>query len=266
MKNLIFFDIDGTIVTEKDGRHFIPDSFFDTLKLLKEAGNLCFINSGRALSEIEDFLLNLGMDGLICGCGTYISYNGKELFHKTIPLELGNEIMKDLHTYKLQWLLEGKSTLYYSSLPYTTHIGDFKENHMLTFPDICSLVSPEDAHDLAFDKFCICLSDESNFEPFYNKYKEVLTFIDRGNSFYEIVPVPYSKASGMQFLMDYFDIPLANTYAIGDSTNDLPMLDFAGTGIAMGGSPKEVTVSADYITTSVIDDGIYNAMKHFNLI
>ena len=70
----------------------------------------------------------------------------------------------------------------------------------------------------------------------------------------------------MQFLMDYLGIPIENTYAVGDSTNDLPMIDFAGTGIVMGGSPAEVTSHADYVTSPLLEDGIYNAMKHFKLI
>ena len=66
--------------------------------------------------------------------------------------------------------------------------------------------------------------------------------------------------------MDYFNIELNDTYAIGDSSNDLPMLEFAGTGIAMGNSSDIVLKSADYVTDDILEDGIYNAMKHFNLI
>lgn len=62
-------------------------------------------------------------------------------------------------------------------------------------------------------------------------FEHDLTFIDRGNGFYEVVPMGYSKASGMQFLMDHFAIAKEDTIAIGDSTNDLPMLSYAGTGI-----------------------------------
>lgn len=54
--------------------------------------------------------------------------------------------------------------------------------------------------------------------------------------------------------------------AIGDSTNDLTMLEFAGTSIAMKHSSPIVLEKADYVTDDVFDDGIYNAMKHFELI
>lgn len=66
--------------------------------------------------------------------------------------------------------------------------------------------------------------------------------------------------------MEYFNVEKKDTIAIGDSNNDLPMLEFAGTSIAMKHSPKTVLDKSDYITDDVFDDGIYNAMKHFKLI
>lgn len=61
------------------------------------------------------------------------------------------------------------------------------------------LVTPQDAHDLTFDKFCICDTPGSDTERFLKMFEHDLTFIDRGNGFYEVVPMGYSKASGMQF-------------------------------------------------------------------
>ena len=70
-----FFDIDGTIVTEaRDGR-IIPDSIRTALRKLQQNGHLCFINTGRALAEIDEPILQLQMDGLVCGSGTYITYS-----------------------------------------------------------------------------------------------------------------------------------------------------------------------------------------------
>ena len=93
-----------------------------------------------------------------------------------------------------------------------------------------------------------------------------LTFIDRGNGFYEVVPMGYSKASGMQFLMDHFAIAKVDTIAIGDSTNDLPMLSYAGTGIAMGGSAASVLDAADFETDTILQDGLYNAFRYLQLV
>lgn len=266
MRKLIFFDIDGTVVTENGEERIIPDSAIKAIRKLQENGHLCFINSGRTMSEVDETIHALKMDGFVCGCGTHISYHDEDLFFQTIPPALGTKVIRDLDDCGLEWLLEGKNTLYYSTRPYHTHIGDFQKEHMESFGLECSLVSPEEAHDLAFDKFCVCTTPESDLTRFQKKYAEHFWFIDRGEGFYEVIPNGCSKASGIQFLMDYFQIDLKDTYAIGDSTNDLPMLEFAGTSIAMGNSSPAILPYVDYVTKSVLEDGIYLAMEHYGLI
>lgn len=44
------------------------------------------------------------------------------------------------------------------------------------------------------------------------------------------------------------------------------MLRHAGIGVAMGNATDEVKAAADYVTTSVDEDGIYHALKHFGVI
>ena len=112
----------------------------------------------------------------------------------------------------------------------------------------------------------VFVNENSNFEGFYNKYKDRFNFINRGNNFYEIVPVGFSKASGIEYLINYLNIDHKNTYAIGDSTNDLSMLQYCSNSIAMGNSTPKLFEHASYITTNIDDNGIYNALKHFNLI
>lgn len=266
MRKLIFFDIDGTLVTENDQQYIIPESTRNTLKNLQQNGHLCFINTGRALSEIDQSILDLTMDGYVCGCGTGIFYHGKTLFQHTIPSKLGKQILHDLEDCRLEWLLEGTHSLYYSTETYSTRIRTFQEEHRLAFPDAFHQITPADAEDLDFDKFCVCLKAESNLSLFKDKYEKDLDFIDRGNGFYEVVPLGCSKASGIQFLMKYFDISWEDTIAIGDSTNDLPMLEYAATSIAMGGSPQVVCDASDFVTDPILQDGLKNAFQHFNLI
>ena len=54
--------------------------------------------------------------------------------------------------------------------------------------------------------------------------------------------------------------------AFGDGGNDVPMLSHVGLGVAMGNASPEVQAAANYVTTSVDEDGIMNALKHFNIL
>lgn len=264
MRKLLFFDIDGTILSEGE-RRYVPDSAVQAIRELQANGHLCFINSGRAWAEIHNNISDLDFDGFVCGCGTFISYHGETLLADEIPMPLADEIYKDLHKYHLEWLLEGQHAIYYSTIPYKTHIGDFYREFHALFPDHCVDYPPE-TRGLHYDKFCLCTTPESDLSGFMDKYKDKLTFIDRGNDFYEVIPVGHSKATGIRFLMDYFDIPLEDTIAVGDSTNDLPMLEYAGLSIGMKKSDAPVLNTVDYVTDTVENDGIYKAMKHFELI
>ena len=52
----------------------------------------------------------------------------------------------------------------------------------------------------------------------------------------------------------------------GDSSNDIDMLNYVGTAVAMGNALNEVKELADFVTTDVDNDGIWNAFKKLNLI
>ena len=54
--------------------------------------------------------------------------------------------------------------------------------------------------------------------------------------------------------------------SFGDGGNDTSMIVQAGIGIAMGNAIDELKELADYVTTSVDDDGILNALRHFNVV
>ena len=265
MKKLIFFDIDGTIISE-DKEHIVPDSMYKALHRLQENGHLCFVNTGRAWAEVDKKIRDMGFDGYVCGCGTHIRYQDQVLFSKSIPFALGNAILEDLRKNHLEWLLEGTDYVYYSAGEYQSRISLFRQEHEKQIPDAFRILAEGEEKNIVFDKFCICLTDDSHFEEFRQTYQNELTFIDRKKRFYEIIPNGYSKASGMQFLENHFHIDHKDTIAIGDSTNDLAMLTYAGCSIAMGGCAPELLPVADYVTLPLLEDGVYHAMEHFGLL
>jgi hydroxymethylpyrimidine pyrophosphatase-like HAD family hydrolase len=58
----------------------------------------------------------------------------------------------------------------------------------------------------------------------------------------------------------------SQTMAFGDGGNDTSMIIQAGIGVAMGNAIDDLKHQADYVTTSVDDDGILNALEHFNVV
>lgn len=74
------------------------------------------------------------------------------------------------------------------------------------------------------------------------------------------------KASGAERVAQYYGLKMEEVMAFGDGGNDISIVQAAGVGVAMDNACDELKAVADYVTTSVDDDGVYNALKHFELI
>ena len=74
-----------------------------------------------------------------------------------------------------------------------------------------------------------------------------------------------NKASAVGVLVEMLGLAPQRMIAVGDSYNDLPMLEACGLGIAMGDAPSELKSIADYVAPSVDDDGLAVAIEEFVL-
>lgn len=92
------------------------------------------------------------------------------------------------------------------------------------------------------------------------------TCIDRGGGMIEYVLKGYSKAAGLAAMLRDLGANRAEAYAIGDSTNDLPMFEAAGHTAALGDGMAELQAKAGYITAPVLENGLEQALKHWKLI
>lgn len=259
-KKIIFFDIDGTIMEESNGR--ILPSTINAIKKARENGHYAVINTGRTNYMLEKRLQEtIGFDGYLLGCGTTIQFQGKNLLHRTITKEIADEIIKELRICKIDAVLEGEYALYLDEEE-NIHTDFFKQYLLekeLTY-------KKWDDINLSMDKFFMYADENSNFERFHSVLETSFDFIDRERGFWEVVPKEFSKASAIQFLIDYLHMDIEDTVAIGDSNNDLSMLEYVHTSIAMGNSTKTVLDGASFITTDVDKDGIEMALKWLGVI
>ena len=80
---------------------------------------------------------------------------------------------------------------------------------------------------------------------------------------FEISKAGVTKREGLEFLANYLGTDLEHTMAMGDSENDLSMINAAGIGVAMGNASDDVKAVANYITTSNNENGVGEAIKNF---
>ena len=125
---------------------------------------------------------------------------------------------------------------------------------------------PQNYDNLIIGKASAVYTKTSNETELINLYKDSFTSVCHGNVLLEFIPKNTTKASGIKKYLELTGISLENTYAYGDSMNDLEMLQYVKYGVAMGNSSPELKEKASYSTSSISEDGIYNSLKEFGLI
>lgn len=259
---ILFFDIDGTLWDEETGE--IPKSAVRALQQAKAMGHLLFICTGRCKAIWPESVLNIGFDGVVGGCGTDIYYHGEELFHATLDQKLQRQIADDLNRWHIDGVLEGKVESYFRKDYWMPFVKNIYEKNSIYSTD-CSLFW-DDKEELQFDKMALWFDKSSNMEAFRRKYEDRFDFILRDPTFYEVVPKGYSKATGIEYICKYLGMERSQTVGVGDSTNDLPMLEYTQISIAMGSGNPDIFPAVDYVTAAVLDDGIEKALQHYHII
>ena len=74
------------------------------------------------------------------------------------------------------------------------------------------------------------------------------------------------KAHAIHVLIDHLGADMADTVAVGDAKVDIPMFECCSTSVCMGSGGDEAKAAADWVTTDVDDDGMWNAFVHLGLI
>lgn len=261
-RKMIFFDIDGTIVPENTD--IIFQSTVDAINKARKNGHLVFINTGRTFFNVTKKIRSIGFDGYVCGCGTSIYYHDKPLFQKSISHEDCVRIVEKLRQCKIDAILEGVNNVYFDQRKALTgELAEIKEHFRSQGVDINK--SWDDDH-ISIDKFVAWKNEDSDFEAFLSYITRDFQYIDRGDDLAEFIPKGYSKATGIRFLQEYFNIPLEDCYAIGDSPNDLPMLKYVPNSILMGNGTPFLFKLVSFVTKSIENDGIEHALQHYNII
>lgn len=258
MKNAVFFDIDGTLWDEKMQ---IPDSTVTAVRKLRENGNDAFLCSGRTRVNIatRELMEDIGFDGIIAGCGTFIEYHGEVVFEKIIPKEAVERLLSFLAQQNIPVVLEGHGCLY-------ADMEDFRDDPYILHlkQQLGDLFLPLKQHEF-INKFTANWRKGTKDEMISELGAEYELLFHEGQ-YVEGMPKGISKATGIQWICDYLGIAHENTYAFGDSVNDLEMLTYVQTGIAMGNATDCAKQAADYVTKGLHEDGIYLGLKHFSLI
>lgn len=257
----IFFDIDGTLWDEKMQ---IPESTIPTIKQLQKNGHKTFLCSGRSRSNINDKrLLGIGFDGIVAACGNHVEMDGKVLYENILSPELTEKIVRVMEECRMPIVLEGPDCHWidkenFRTDPYVLYLFEA----MGASAKILKGYSPE----IRINKMSGDILPTIDYKRVRKELDADFDCLEHEGHVVEFVPKGTSKATGIDWLCRHMGIKNEDTYAIGDSVNDLDMLSFVGHGIAMGNGTPPAKEAAEFVTTDIYDDGIKHAMEHYGLI
>lgn len=262
MRKIAFFDIDGTLTSEIDGS--IPESAVTAIQNARARGNLMFLNTGRCFQNVEQRFRNVGFDGYVCGCGTNIYCSDKEVFYVSQNHDITMQILEAARSADVDIAFESKKEVCFDLTRPLHHPSAIRQYR--AFVDRNYDMPTNLEHPSFFcDKFVIWFERPEQLMMFRQVSDLYFDCIDRGGTFREFVPYGYTKATGIQFVLDYYGIDKNNAFAFGDSNNDLPMLSYLPNSIAMGNSsPRSLFEQVSYVTANASANGIKLALEHFH--
>lgn len=267
-KKAIFLDVDGTLCTEKGG---VPETAVYAIKKARENGHKVFLCTGRCRSELYDFILDIGFDGIIGSSGGYIELDNKIIFHKVFENDDLIDIVDFFEEHHIDFFLESNHGLYASAgcPAHLERVMGVENAHKDPF--MASLTLGKVMRDLKeVNKICFMDSDMSIStikQRYGNKFTIVQCTVPMfGKESGEVVLNGIHKASAIEMVLEQLGIDINDTLAIGDGMNDAEMLYFVHIGIAMGNAHANLKKLADDITDDVDNDGILHSFEKYGLI
>lgn len=258
---VVFFDIDGTIVDDRT--QIIPESAVRAVERLGENGHLAVVNTGRPYSHIDPRVREMAFGAWICGCGMEIKLRDGWLVRRAPEPDVCRRVRDAARACGIRCLYEGNDGALYLDGEYSQNRWIEQETARMKakgFPVLPLAEPPRFMKLVTFD------GPDCRREEFVRRVSPWFTCIDRGGTMLELVMNGCSKAAGMEELLTRLGLPREATLAIGDSTNDLPMIEFAEHSVCLGDGMDELKTRAEYVTAPVLEDGIEKALRHFGLI
>ena len=262
---ILAVDVDGTLLTSEDK---ITDRTKNAIRLAEEKGIIFVVSSGRPVHAVLPIIAQLGLKK----DHPFISYNGAMAVKDSSGEVLYQVVLspKDSHDiYRFGIEYDTTVMVWSNSKLFTNKLSERAYKYAAFTQTTLNLIDdPDQFFQVGATK--ILWYDE--IDKISRYAEELKTKVGEGVSFYtskpfylEFVNSGISKSVALQRLGKYAGIKRKNIMAIGDGWNDLDMIKFAGFGVAMGNSEKEVRDAADFVTRSNDEDGVAFAIEKFIL-
>ena len=262
---LVAMDLDDTLLRDD---WTISPRVRDAIQKAQMQGVKMTIATGRMSISARPYSEQLGLDvPVITYHGAMIqqAISGDILFRRVIPSTIASEIIQDVCG------LGFYAQIYLKDRVITQTFNEWSQEYAriasvrIEEADLSSLLS----HEPEGVEKILVIAEESDLDklvPFLTqRYGKKVHITKSKPHFLEIIEGSVNKGVALAALAERFGIPQQDVMAIGDSFNDLEMIQYAGVGVAMGNARPEIKEQADLVTLSNEEDGVAEAIEHYVL-
>lgn len=261
---LVALDLDGTLLGPSLA---LSRRVCDAVKETSACGVATTIVTGRMFVATAPYAAALGIHGpIVCyqGAAIFEVPSGKKLMEVPLKHELALRIVRRAKDdgYHVQ--------LYHDDRFYVEERNQYSALYA-RLAGVEPVVVPSLAREFADrdSTKCNIVTEPRLAGPYAESIREMCgdeAYVTRSNpEFIEVIDPRVDKGEALRFVADRAGIPMERVLAVGDSYNDIPLLQAAGFSVAMGSSPDEVKSVADAVVADVAGDGVAEALERFVL-
>ena len=255
-KRYFFFDIVGTLAAGPIMGRYIPGSTKRALEMLRADGHFLAICTGRSHAMGEGFMRELGFCNMVADGGNSLTIDGEFLGVKPLDAQACIDVIDECERLGVVWAVSFDDSrrrwtrcahydeLVHDSYMETVVVPDLDYRAIGGFHKVYVLCSPEEEERIA----SLAKVPTARFSP------------------YAVFVEPVDKGEGIKRCMARLGAPIEDVVVFGDGSNDVCMFLPEWTSVAMGNAIDELKQRANYVTTNVDDDGIWNACVHYGFI
>lgn len=265
---LLVLDVDGTLI----GHGAYPSPrVAKAIALAKAKGVGVALGTGRATEACYHLLRHLNLDGLhifFDGAAVVEWPSNEIIFLQALPPHAAQRLIELSRQYDL--FLE----VYAHDFYFIEKDGDLarhQQEKLQITPLITDLMSLVNRVKMVKGQLLAIDAEEKQRADLITREMQKLCkmswSLDPSNNihFGNAISRYVSKGSALREIIDYLDIDASEVLAVGDSFNDLPVFEVAGTKVAMGHAPESLKKMASWVAPTVEEDGVAAAIEKFIL-